>query len=202
MNTDNLGVNNDPYGHHHHHHLTHPHLLPPQHSSSALYCPTSTSYSELFSPFPTDFINSHENGNPTHIPSEYLTLQNPLDYVVSHQHHQNTERTSAINGSNVSPSHSFTTNGSYSSAADYYNTSLLSSKSVTNNNRNNTPTNTNNHSPYDGTSTASTSSPPQSTNYLNTTVKQETMMSTPFTVDLHNNYGTNFYSISIQIFSI
>jgi len=189
MNTDNLGVNNDPYGHHHHHHhLTHPHLLPPHHSqhSTALYCSTSNPYSELFSPFSTDFVVSHENGNTTNVPSDYLTLQNSIDYAVSHQHHQNPERTAAAVG--ASPSHSFATNGGYASAADYYNASLLNSKSTTNN-RNHTPTNANNHSPYDGTSTASTSSPPQSTNYLNATVKQENMISGSFAIDPHNNYG-------------
>ncbi|CAF1670901.1 unnamed protein product [Adineta ricciae] len=226
MNTDNLGVSgaglgvsNDPYGHHH---LTHPHLLPPHHSQhpSAIYCSSSNPYSELFSPFPTDFITPHDTGPNAGVPADYLALQNSLDYVVSqhhHHHHQqqqhlhpmtsasNGERTpssvgTGINGSDSSPSHSFATSSGYSSAADYYNTSVLNSKSGHNNtnasntnnstNSNNTPTtNTSSHSPYDGTSTASTSSPPQSTGYISATVKQETMMPGQFAIDPHSNYG-------------
>ncbi|CAF4726826.1 unnamed protein product, partial [Rotaria magnacalcarata] len=49
--------------------------------------------------------------------------------------------------------------------------------------------NTNIHSPYDGTSTASTSSPPHSTGYLTTTIKQENMMPPSFSIDPHSNYG-------------
>lgn len=225
MNTDNLGVSrlgvgvaNDPYGHHH---LTHPHLLPPHHSQqpSAIYCSSSNPYTELFSPFPTDFVTSHDPSNNTGVPADYLTLHNSLDYAVSHHHHHqqqqqqhlhqmtnstNGERTpssasAAITGSDSSPSHSFATSSGYSSSADYYNTSILNSKASLNNsnasnsnNNNNTPTtNTSSHSPYDGTSTASTSSPPQSTGYLNTAVKQETMMPGPFTIDPHSNYGTH-----------
>ncbi|UJR16224.1 hypothetical protein I4U23_003134 [Adineta vaga] len=237
MNTDNLGVSgaglgvtNDPYGHHHHH-LTHPHLLPPHHSqhSSALYCSSSHPYTELFSPFSTDFIASHDTSSNNGVPTDYLTLQNSLDYVVSqhhHHHHQqqqqqqqhlhqitsssNGERMpsstgTGITGSDSSPSHSFATSSGYSSAADYYNTSILNSKTGhnnantsstnnsinnNNNNNNNTPTtNTSSHSPYDGTSTASTSSPPQSTGYLPTTIKQETMMPGTFAIDPHSNYG-------------
>jgi hypothetical protein len=235
MNTDNLGVSvpgvgvtNDPYGHHHLAH--HPHLLPPHHSQhpSAIYCSSSNPYTELFSPYSSDFVTSHDTGNNTGVPTDYLTLQNSLDYVVSHHHHHhhqqqqqqqqhhlhqmttstNGERTpssvgTGITGSDSSPSHSFATSSGYSSAADYYNTSLLNSKtglnntntSNTNNNNNtnnNTPTtNTSSHSPYDGTSTASTSSPPQSTGYLTTAVKQETMMPGSFAIDPHSNYGTN-----------
>ena len=224
MNTDNLGVRvpgvgvtNDPYGHHH---LPHPHLLPPHHSQhpSSIFCSSSNPYTELFSPFPTDFVTSHETGNNTGVPTDYLTLQNSLDYVVSHHdhhhhqqhHHQvtnsnNGERTpssvgAGVTGSDSSPSHSFATSSGYSSAADYYNTSVLNAKvglnnsntSNTNtNNNNNTPTpNTSSHSPYDGASTASTSSPPQSTGYLTTTVKQETMMPGPFAIHPHSSYGT------------
>jgi hypothetical protein len=223
MNTDNLGISgsgvgvtNDPYGHHH---LTHPHLLPPHHSQhpSAIYCSSSNPYAELFSPFSTDFI-THDTGTNTGVPTDYLTLQNSIGYVVSHNqhHHQqqqqhlhqmtsssNGERTpssvgTGITGSDSSPSHSFATSSGYSSSADYYNTSVLNSKtghnnantSNTNTNTNNTPTtNTSSHSPYDGTSTASTSSPPQSTGYLPTTVKQETMMPGQFAIDPHSNYG-------------
>jgi hypothetical protein len=222
MNTDNLGVNgpgvgvtNDPYGHHH---LTHPHLRPPHHSQhpSAIYCSSSNPYTELFSPFSADFVTSHDSGTNTGVPTDYLTLPNSLDYVVSHHHHHhhpqqhlhqmttssNGERTSSsvntgITGSDSSPSHSFATSSGYSSSADYYNTSILNSKAGLNNtnssntNNNNTPTNTSSHSPYDGTSTASTSSPPQSTGYLTTSVKQETMMPGPFTIDPHSNYGIN-----------
>ena len=223
MNTDNLGVSvpgvtNDPYGHHH---LTHSHLLPPHHSQhpSAIYCSSTNPYTELFSPFSSDFVASHDTGNNTGVPTDYLTLQNSLDYVVSHHHQQhqhqqqqqqqqhlhtmttsaNGERTpssvnTVITGSDSSPSHSFATSSGYSSAADYYNTSVLNSKTSLNNTNtsntntnNNTPTtNTSSHSPYDGTSTASTSSPPQSTGY---TVKQETMMPGSFTIDPHSNYG-------------
>ncbi|CAF4271257.1 unnamed protein product, partial [Rotaria magnacalcarata] len=90
MNTDNLGVSgpgigvtNDPYGHHH---LTHPHLLPPHHPQhpSALYCSSSNPYTELFSPFTTDFVTPHDAGTNNGVPTDYLTLQNSLDYVVSH----------------------------------------------------------------------------------------------------------------------
>jgi hypothetical protein len=226
MNTDNLGVSvpgvgvtNDPYGHHH---LTHPHLLPPHHSQhpSSIYCCSSNPYTELFSPFSSDFATPHDTGNNTGVSADYLTLQNSLDYVVSHHHHHhhqqqqqqqqqhlhqmttsNGERTpssvgTGITGSDSSPSHSFATSSGYSSAADYYNTSVLNSKTGHNNtntnNNNNTPTtNTSSHSPYDGTSTASTSSPPQSTGYLTTSVKQETMMPGSFAIDPHSNYGTN-----------
>ncbi|CAF2368457.1 unnamed protein product [Rotaria sp. Silwood2] len=225
MNTDNLGVSgpgvgvtNDPYGHHH---LTHPHLLPPHHSQhpSTIYCSSSNPYTDLFSPFSTDFVTSHDTGTNTVVPTDYLTLPNSLDYVVSHNHHHqhqhqqqqqhlhqmtsssNGERTSSsvgtgINSSNVSPSHSFATSSGYSSSADYYNASILNSKiglnntnTTTNNNNNTSTTNTSSHSPYDGTSTATTSSPPQSTGYLTTAVKQETMMPTPFAIDPHSNYG-------------
>ena len=226
MNTDNLGVSlpgvamtNDPYGHHHHHHhLTHPHLLPPHHSQhpSSIYCSTSNPYTELFSPFSTDFVTSHEAANNSGVPTDYLTLHNSLDYAVSHHHHHqqqqqphphqmnnttNGERTpssvgTGITGSDSSPSHSFATSSGYSSSADYYNTSLHNSKTNINNstnsntNSNNTSTtNTSNHSPYDGASTASTSSPPQSSGYLNATVKQETMMPGPFAINPLSNYG-------------
>ncbi|CAF4992437.1 unnamed protein product, partial [Rotaria magnacalcarata] len=64
-----------------------------------------------------------------------------------HQHQQhlhqmttpsNGERTSSsvgtgINGSDVSPSHSFATSSGYSSSADYYNPSMLNSKASLNN---------------------------------------------------------------------
>lgn len=230
MNTDNLGVSlpgvgmaNDPYGHHHHHHhLTHPHLLPPHHSQhpSSIYCPSSNPYTELFSPISTDFVTAHENGNNTGVPADYLTLHNSLEYAVSyhhqqqhHHHHQmnntnNGERTPSSvgtgnTGSDSSPSHSFATSSGYSSSADYYNTSVLNSKTSVNtstnssaNSNNTSTTNTSSHSPYDGTSTASTSSPPQSTGYLNTTVKQETMMPSSFAIDPHSNYGR--YSIIVQ----
>ncbi|CAF1232618.1 unnamed protein product [Rotaria sordida] len=225
MNTDNLGVSgpgigvtNDPYGHHH---LTHPHLLPPHHSQhpSTIYCSSSNPYTELFSPFSTDFITPHDTSTNTGVPTDYLTLQNSLDYVVSHHHnhhhhqqqhlHQmtsssNGDRTSSssagINGSDVSPSHSFATSSGYSSSTDYYNRSIHNSKTglnntntsnTTNNNNNNntSTTNTNSHSPYDSTSTATTSSPPQSTGYLTSAVKQETMMPTVFAIDPHSNYG-------------
>ena len=220
---------NDPYGHHHH--LTHPHLLPPHHSQhpSSIYCSSSNPYTELFSPFSTDFVTSHENGNNTGVPTDYLTLHNSLDYAVSHHHHHhhhqqqqqqhlhqmantnNGERTpssvgTGITGSDSSPSHSFATSSGYSSSADYYNTSVLNSKTSVNsstnssaNSNNTSTTNTSSHSPYDGTSTASTSSPPQSTGYLNTTVKQETMMPGPFAIDPHSNYGR--YSIIFKYFS-
>ena len=230
MNTDNLGVSgpgvgvtNDPYSHHHH--LTHPHLLPPHHSQhpSAIYCSSSNPYTELFPQFSTDFVTSHDNSSNTNVPTDYLTLPNSLDYVVSHHHHHhqqqqqqqhlhqmtnssNGERTpssigTGIAGSDSSPSHSFATSSGYSSAADYYNSSVLNSKTGLSNantsNSNTTPTtNTSNHSPYDGTSTASTSSPPQSTGYLSTTVKQETMMPGPFAIDPHSNYGKNYIHFS------
>ncbi|CAF1186292.1 unnamed protein product [Adineta steineri] len=234
MNTDNLGVSgtgvgvtNDPYGHHH---LTHPHLLPPHHSqhSSAIYCSSSNPYTELFSPFPTDFITPHDTGTNPSVPTDYLTLQNSIDYVVSHHHHHqqqqqqqqqhlhqmtsssNGERTpssvgTGITGSDSSPSHSFATSSGYSSSADYYNASVLNSKTGlnntntsntnssnnnnNNNNNNSSIANTGSHSPYDGASTASTSSPPQSIGYLPTIVKQETMMPGAFTIDPHSNYG-------------
>jgi hypothetical protein len=241
MNTDNLGVSgpgvggpNDPYIHHH---LTqHHHLLPTHHSQhpSSIYCSSSHPYTELFSPFSTDFVTPHNNGTNTGVPTDYLTLQNSLDYVVSHHHHQqqqqqqqqqhhhhhhqiasssNGERTpssvgTGINGSDSSPSHSFGTSSGYSSSVDYYNTPILTSKTGVNNantsntntsNNNNTSiTNTSSHSPYDGTSTASTSSPPHSTGYLTTAVKQETMMPTPFAIDPHSNYGTNEFFFSIN----
>lgn len=222
MNTDNLGVSaaglgvgNDPYGHHH---LAHSHLLPshhPQHPS-AIYCSSSNPYTELFSPFSTEFITTHEPGSNAPVPTDYLTLQNSLDYVVSHPHHHphhhqqhlhsltsasNGERTpsamsTGITGSDSSPSHSFATSSGYSSAADYYNTSALSSKAAgagnsngNNSGSNNTPTHTGGHSPYDGTSAASTSSPPQAGGYLPTTVKQETMLPGAFAIDPHSNYG-------------
>jgi len=233
MNTDNLGVSgpgvggpNDPYIHHH---LTqHHHLLPTHHSQhpSSIYCSSSHPYTELFSPFSTDFVTPHNNGTNTGVPTDYLTLQSSLDYVVSHHHHHqqqqqqhqqhhhhhqiasssNGERApssvgTGINGSDSSPSHSFGTSSGYSSSVDYYNTPILTSKTGVNNantsntntsNNNNTSiTNTSSHSPYDGTSTASTSSPPHSTGYLTTTVKQETMMPTSFAIDPHSNYGTN-----------
>ncbi|CAF0802726.1 unnamed protein product [Adineta steineri] len=238
MNTDNLSISgpgvggpNDPYSHHHH--LTqHHHLLPPHHSQhpSSMYCSSSNPYTEFFSPFSTDFVTSHDTSTNSGVPTDYLSLQNSLEYVVSHHHHHqqqqqqqhlpqhhhphhhqiastsNGERTSAsistgINGSESSPSHSFGTSSGYSSSVDYYNTPVLTSKAIinntntsntnsnNNNNSNTSTTNTNSHSPYDGTSTASTSSPPHSTGYLTTTIKQETMMPTPFTIDPHNNYG-------------
>ena len=116
------------------------------------------------------------------------------------------ERTSssiatAMNTSDVSPPRSFTTTSSgYSSSADYSSGSILNSKPGLNNgngpntnatttNINTTTANMSSHSPYDSTSTATTSSSPSSTGYLTTTVKQETMMPTPFTVDSHTNYG-------------
>jgi hypothetical protein len=186
MNTDNLGVSgpgigvtNDPYGHHH---LTHPHLLPPHHSQhpSSIYCSSSNPYTELFSPFSTDFVTPHDTGTNTGVPTDYLTLQNSLDYVVSHHHHQqqqhhhqqqqqhhqhhqmttssNGERTpssvgTGITGSDSSPSHSFGTSSGYSSSADYYNTSVLTSKTGLNNTHTLT-TNTSNNN----TSTTNTSS--------------------------------------------
>ena len=235
MNSDNLGVSgagvgvaNDLYGHHHHHHLTHPYLLPPHHSQhpSAIYCNPSNAHSELFSPsFPSDFASADGNAG---VPPEYLHLQNPLDYMVSHHPHSqhphhhlapppssatsqqqqqqqhlhsmsnssNAERTSSavgtvLSNSNASPSHSFAPNATYSSSADYYNSSVLNSKATnsTNNNSNST-NNTSGHSPYERTSsTASTSSPPQSNAYLNPTVKQETMMPGAFSLEPHSNYG-------------
>jgi hypothetical protein len=188
MNTDNLGVSvpgvgvtNDPYGHHH---LTHPHLLPPHHSQhpSSIYCSSSNPYTELFSPFPTEFVTSHDTGNNTGgVPTDYLTLQNSLDYVVSHHHHHhhqqqqqqhhlhqmtnstNGERTpssvgTGITGSDSSPSHSFATSSGYSSSADYYNTSVLNSKANLNNtNTSNTNTNNNNNN-NNNTSTTNTNS--------------------------------------------
>jgi hypothetical protein len=232
MNTDNLGVSgsgiggpNDPYSHHH---LTqHHHLLPPHHSQhpSSIYCSSSNPYTEFFPPFPTDFVTSHDNGTHAGVPADYLTLQNSLDYVVSHQHHHhhqqqqqqlqhhhhqiasssNGERTpssvgTGINCSDSSPSHSFGTSSGYSSSVDYYNTPVLTSKTSVNNtntsntntsnNSNTSTTNTSSHSPYDGTSTASTSSPPHSTGYLNTSIKQETMMPVSFAIDPHSNYGS------------
>jgi len=91
MNTDNLGVSgpgiNDPYMHHH---LTqHHHLLPSHHSQhpSSIYCSSSHPYTELFPSFPTDFVTPHSSGTNTGVPTDYLTLQNSLDYVVSHHHH-------------------------------------------------------------------------------------------------------------------
>jgi len=233
MNTDNLGVSgpgiggpNDPYMHHHL--AQHHHLLPSHHSQhpSSIYCSSSNPYTELFSPFSTDFVTPHNTGTNTGVPTDYLTLQNSLDYVVSHHHHHqqqqqqhhhhhhhqiasssNGERTpssigTGINGSDSSPSHSFGTSSGYSSSVDYYNTPILTSKTSVNNantsnantsNNSNTSitNNTSGHSPYDGTSTASTSSPPHSTGYLTTTIKQETMMPTPFAIDPHSNYGTD-----------
>ena len=244
MNTDNLGVSGpgvgvttDPYGHHH---LTHPHLLPPHHSHhpSSIYCSSSHPYTELFSPFSADFAASHETGTNTGVPTDYLTLQNSLDYVSHHPHHHhhhpppthhqhqqqqqqqqqqqhhhhqipsssNGERTpssvgTGVTGSDASPSHSFGKSSGYSSAADYYNASVLGSKTALNNantstanstnSSNTSTTNTSSHSPYDGASTASTSSPPQSTGYLTANVKQETMMPGPFAIDPHSNYGTS-----------
>ena len=231
MNTDNLGVSgpgiggpNDPYLHHH---LTqHHHLLPSHHSQhpSSIYCSSSTPYPELFASFPTDFVNPHNPGSNTGVPSDYLTLQNPLDYVVSHHHQQqqqqqqhhhhhhqlasssNGERTpssvgTGITGSDSSPSHSFGTSSGYSSSVDYYNTPVLTSKTSvnntntsngnTNNNSNTSNPNTSNHSPYDGTSTASTSSPTHSTGYSTAIIKQETMLPNSFAINPHSNYGTN-----------
>jgi hypothetical protein len=230
MNTDNLGVSGsgvggsiDPYSHHH---LTqHHHLLPPHHSQhpSSMYCSSTNPYTEFFSPFSTDFVTSHDTGTNPGLPTDYLTLPNSLEYVVSHHHHHqqqqqqhhhhhqiasssNGERTSSsvgpgINGSDSSPSHSFGTSSGYSSSVDYYNTPVLTSKASVNNinisntnasNNNNTSTNnTSSHSPYNGTSTASTSSPPHSTGYLTTTIKQETMMPNSFAIDPHSNYGDN-----------
>ncbi|UJR30307.1 hypothetical protein I4U23_017844 [Adineta vaga] len=232
MNTDNLGVSgpgvtglNDPYNHHHHLTQHHHHLLPPHHSQhpSTMYCSSSNPYAEFFSPFPPEFATPHDAATNANVPSDYLTLQNSLEYVVSHHHQQqqlpqpqplhhhhhhhqianssNRERTpssvgTGMNGSDSSPSHSFGTSSGYSSSVDYYNTPVLTSKtSVTNtntsnNNSNNNNTalrNTNSHSPYDGTSTASTSSPPHSTGYLTTAIKQETMMPPGFGIDPHNN---------------
>ena len=224
MNTNNLGVSgsgvgvtsNEPYGHHH---LTHSHLLPLHHSQhpSTIYCSSSNPYTELFSPFSTDFVTPHDTGTNTGVPTDYLTLQNSLDYVVSHHQQQqqhlhqittssNGERTSSsiatgINGSDLSPPHSFATSSGYSSSADYYNASMLNPKmgpnnantstTNTNNNRNTPTTNTSGHSPYDGTSTATTSASPQSTGYVTATVKQETMMPTSFVIDPHSSYGTD-----------
>jgi len=161
MNTDNLGVSGsgvggsiDPYSHHH---LTqHHHLLPPHHSQhpSSMYCSSSNPYTEFFSPFPTDFVTAHDTGTNPGLPTDYLTLQNSLEYVVSHHHHHqqqqqhhhhhqiasssNGERTSSsvgtgINGSDSSPSHSFGTSSGYSSSVDYYNTPVLTSKANVNN---------------------------------------------------------------------
>ena len=185
MNTDNLGVSgpgvggpNDPYSHHH---LTqHHHLLPPHHSQhpSSIYCSSTNPYTEFFPPFSADFISSHDNGTNAGVPTDYLTLQNSLDYVVSHQHHHhhqqqqqqqqhhhhqiasssNGERTpssvaNGINGSDSSPSHSFGTSSGYSSSVDYYNTPVLTSKTSVNN-TNASNTNTSNNS---NTSTTNTS---------------------------------------------
>ncbi|CAF4280585.1 unnamed protein product [Rotaria sp. Silwood2] len=222
MNTGNLGMSgpgmggpNDPYNPHH---LTqHHHLLPPHHSQhpSSIYCSSSNPYTDLFSPF-TDFVTSHDNGTNTSVPTGYLNLQNSLDYGISHNHQQqhhhhhqhqiasssNGERTSSssringINGSDSSPSHSFGTSNGYSPSVDYYNNTVLTSKTNLNNintsntntsNNNNISTNTNIHSPYDSTSTASTSSPPHSTGYLTTTIKQENMMPPSFAIDPHIN---------------
>ncbi|CAF1662220.1 unnamed protein product, partial [Adineta ricciae] len=97
MNTDNLGVSgpgvagfSDPYSHHHRHLTQHPQLLPshhPQHPSP-MYCSPSNPYAEFFPPFPTEFVASHETATNATVPPDYLTLQNSLDYVVSHHHHQ------------------------------------------------------------------------------------------------------------------
>ena len=174
MNTDNHGVGgpgvggpNDPYNHHHlpqHHHL-----LPPHHSQhpSSIYCSSSNPYTEFFPPFSTDFVTPHDTGTNTGVPTDYLILQNSLDYVVSHHHHHqqqqqqqqhhhhqiasssNSERTpssvgTGINGSDSSPSHSFGTSSGYSSSVDYYNTPVLTSKrNVNNTNTPNTSTNSN-----------------------------------------------------------
>ena len=266
MNTDNLGVagagvsvTNDPYGHHH---LTHSHLLPQHHSqhSAAIYC-GSGPYTELFSPFSTDFVSSHESGSVNGMSTDYLNLQNTIDYMGSHHHHHqshlphhhgpsslthsqqqqqqqhhplhhhhqqqitgssNSDRNSSgigaggLPSSSASPSNSFSTSSNYSSSTDYYNQSGLSSKTALNNsaiptassnnnnssNKNPSSTNTNNHSPYDGTSAATTSSPPQSSGYHSTTVKQETMVPGPFTIDPHGNYGTYESFIYFQFIRI
>jgi hypothetical protein len=245
MNTDNLGISgsgiggpNDPYGHHHL--IQQHHLLPSHHAAhpSSLYCSSSNAYTELFSPFSTDFVASHDPAANTGVPTDYLAAQNSLDYAMSHHHvhhpshhpHQiasssNGERTpssvgTGITGSDSSPSHSYGTSSGYSSSIDYYNTPVHTAKvsvnnstannsstTTTNNNNNNSnsnntaATNASSHSPYDGTSTASTSSPPHSTGYLNTTVKQETMMPAPFALDPHcSNYGIASYLLSIHCF--
>jgi hypothetical protein len=180
MNTDNLGVTgpgvgslNDPYSHHH---LTqHHHLLPPHHSQhpASMYCSSSNPYAEFFPPFPTDFVAAHDAATNSGVHADYLTLQNSLEYVVSHHHHHqqqqqqqqlpshhhhhqisgssNRERTpssvgNGINGSDSSPSHSFGTSSGYSSSVDYYNTPVLTSKTSGNNtNASNTNSNNNNH---------------------------------------------------------
>lgn len=134
--------------------------------------------------------------------------QQQLHPSQQHHHHQltsssNGERTpssvgTGITGSDSSPSHSFGTSSGYSSSVDYYNTPVLNSKVTANNTNasnsnssNTSANNTSSHSPYDGTSTATTSSPPHSTGYLNTTIKQETMMPPSFVLDPHNSYGTD-----------
>ncbi|CAF3722888.1 unnamed protein product [Rotaria magnacalcarata] len=245
MNTDNISINgsciggpSDPYSHHHHTLTQHHHLLPPHHSQhpSSMYCSSSNPYAELFSPFSTEFVTPHDTSTHGGISSDYLNLQNSLDYAVSHHHHHqqqqqqqqqqlqqlqqqqqqqqqqqhhhhqiasssNGERTSSsiingISGSDSSPSHSFGRTNGYSSAMDYYNATVLTSKTNLNtsngnasNNSNISANNTNIHSPYDGTSTASTSSPPHSTGYLTTTIKQENMIPPSFSIDPHSNYG-------------
>lgn len=161
MNINHLGASGgseniastDPYSHQHH--------------PSSIYCSSSTPYTDLFSPFTSDFVTSHEPVNHPSVPTDYLLLQNSLDYVASYHSATPVHPHQLPSSSNA---------GRTSSSMDYYhpNSSLANHPSSL--------------SPYERTSTASSSSSPRSTSYLNPTVKQE---SATFTVDRHSHsYGT------------
>ena len=244
MNTGNLGNSGpgadappDLYSRYHltqNHHLFRPHHS--QHPSPICWT-SSNPYSELFSPFATDFVALNDTGTNTDAPVDYFNLQNSLDYAVSyHQHHRhhhhhhhhqqqqqqhhhhhhqiasstNGECTSSsivnnMNDSNSSPSHSLGTSIGYSSPIDYYNTTILNSKTnVTNGNTssanasNNSSTSTSNassQSPYDDTSTASTTSPSHSIGYMTTNIKQENVILCSSAADSCSSYGTNKYTL-------
>ena len=94
MNTGNLGNSEPGVGSPHdlysHHHLTqHHHLFRPHHSQhpSSVYCTSSNPYTELFSPFATDFVTSNDTGTNTGAPTDYFNLQNSLNYAIPHHHH-------------------------------------------------------------------------------------------------------------------
>ncbi|CAF3459637.1 unnamed protein product [Rotaria sp. Silwood1] len=202
---------------HHHllppHHAQHPSSI--YCSSSNPYTELFSPFTDFVTPHdtgthtsvPTGYLNLQNS-------LDYGVSHNHQQQQHHHHHHQiasssNGERTSSssiingINGSDSSPSHSFGTSNGYSSSVDYYNTTVLTAKTnlnnihtsntnTSNNNNNNnnnniSTTNTNIHSPYDSTSTASTSSPPHSSGYLTATIKQENMMPPSFAIDPHRN---------------